>query len=96
MKSFLENIAVGASQFPESTGGDTGSAMKGTNEVRQILESDLERERRDRHILFVKQASGSDPEPRSYQELMGTHPENRFEAAQEVKRTQACSSGRGG
>ena len=81
MKRFLENIAVGASKLPKSTGGNTGGAMKGPNEVREILETDLERDRGYRHILFVKQAVGGDPEPRSYQELMGTNPEDRFEAA---------------
>ena len=81
MKRFLENIAVWVCKFPECARGDAGGAMKGPNEVRQILETDLERDGGYGYILLVKQTIGGDPEPRSYQELMGTNPENRLEAA---------------
>src|SRR5215813_864839 len=83
----LENLAIAPGQPAEPSGRDPGGAVEGAHEVREVTESDVERDVRDRASV-VGQEARRVAEPAADQVLMRCHAEDAGKDSQEVERTE--------
>ena len=91
-EAILENLAIvriaGARGLPEAARRDTGRAMEGAHEVRQVGKADIECDIADRPIVSGKRACGA-AQPRAQQVLMRRHADDAGKQPQEMKRAQS-------
>src|SRR5262245_11684730 len=80
----LENLAITPSQAAEPSGRDSGGAVERAHEVREVTESDVEGDVRDRAFVAGQEARRA-AEPAADQVLVRCHAEDTGEDPQEVK-----------
>src|SRR5262249_904948 len=83
----LENLAIASGQAAEATGRDPGRAVEGAHEVREVTESDVERDVRDRAFVAGQEARGV-AEAAADQILVRRHADDVGEDSQEVERAE--------
>ena len=90
-EAILENLAIvriaGARGLPEAARRDTGRAMEGAHEVRQVGKADIECDIADRPIVGRESAGGA-AQARTQQVLMRRHADDARKQSQEMKGTQ--------
>src|SRR5436309_2368018 len=79
--AFLENLAVAARELAESPRRHAGGAAEAAHEVRQVGETDIERDVGDRALFIGEQASRV-AQAASHDELVGRDAKRRREDAQ--------------
>ncbi len=84
----LENLALAAACPPEPLRGDARGAVEGANEVREIVEPDIERDTGD-GARILRQQARSAAQPGSEQILMRCHAEYAVEYPQKIKRAKS-------
>ena len=83
----MENLAIAPGSPAEAPGRDSGGAVEGAHEVRDVAEADVERDVRDRSSVAGQEACRA-AEPAADQILVRSHAEDAGEDSQEVKRAQ--------
>ena len=83
----LENLALAAGCPPEPLGRDPRGAVEGTNEVREIVEADIQSDAGD-GARILGQYPGRMAQPGAQQILVGRHAEYAGEQAQKMKHAE--------
>src|SRR5258708_39470666 len=87
----LENLALAAACPPEPLRGGARGAVEGANEVREIVEPDIERDTGD-GARILRQQARSAAQPGSAQLMMRSHAESAGEYPTKMKRPNPRSA----